>query len=174
MFLKDFISKIEKTGLTVSVKSNNDKNCISIFNDNIENPIIFMNEDDIGYIKIYNDIFNLDKSKYIIDTAIDFFKTPKEERIQENYCLYYTDLSGYLRIIEKHYSSITSSYLFNESQESFKDIRELMNSFITTLNKGKYILRNVDIKCLPDNWKPESFGGNNNSIKYFKVEDDKL
>ena len=34
MFLKDFISKIEKTGLTVSVKSNNGKNCISIFNDN--------------------------------------------------------------------------------------------------------------------------------------------
>ena len=170
MFLKDFISKIEETGLTVSVKSNNDKNCISIFNDNTENPIIFMNEDDIGYIKIYNDIFNLDKSKYIIDTAIDFFKTPKEERIQDNYCLYYRDLSGYLRIIEKHYSSITSCYLFNESQESFKDIRELMNSFITTLNKGKYILRNVDIKCLPDNWKPESFGGNNNSIKYFKVE----
>ena len=174
MFLKDFISKIEKTGLTVSVKSNNDENCISIFNDNTENPIIFMNEDDIGYIKIYNDIFNLDKSKYIIDTAIDFFKTPKEERIQENYCLYYRDLSGYLRIIEKHYSSITSCYLFNESQESFKDIRELMNSFVTTLNKNKYILRNVDIKELPDNWKPESFGGNNNSIKYFKVEDDKL
>ena len=174
MFLKDFISKIEKTGLTVSVKSNKDKHCISIFNDNTENPIIFMNEDDIGYIKIYNDVFNLDKSKYIIDTSIDFFKTPKEERIQENYCLYYTDLSGYLRIIEKHYSSITSSYLFNESQERFKDIGELMNSFITTLNRGKYILRNVDIKCLLDNWKPESFGGNNNSIKYFKVEDDLL
>lgn len=174
MFLKDFISKIEKTGLTVSVKSNNDKNCISIFNKNTENPIIFMNEDDIGYIKIYNDIFNLDKSKYIIDTAMDFFKTPKEERIQENYCLYYTDLSGNLRIIEKHYSIITSCYLFNESLESFKDIGELMNSFASTLNKDKYILRNVDIKNLSDNWKPESFGGNNNSIKYFKVEGDKL
>ena len=174
MFLKDFISKIEKTGLTVSVKSNNGKNCISIFNDNTENPIIFMNEDDIGYIKIYNDIFNLDKSKYIIDTAIDFFKTPKEERIQDRYCLYYSDLSGYLRVIEKHYSSIISGYLFNESMDNFKDIGELMNYYSIMLNKDKYTLRNVDIKELPDNWKPESFGGNNNSIKYFKVEDDKL
>ena len=174
MFLKDFISKIEKTGLTVSVKSNNDKNCISIFNDNTENPIIFMNEDDIGYIKIYNDIFNLDKSKYIIDTAIDFFKTPKEERIQERYCLYYSDLSGHLRVIEKHYSSIISGYLFNESMDNFKDIGELMNYYSIMLNKDKYTLRNVDIKELPDNWKPEAFGGNNNSIKYFKVEDDKL
>ena len=174
MFTRDFISKMEKTGLTVEKEYYYDVCDISVFNENIQHPIVFISDEDMGFVKIYNDVFNLDKSKYIIDTAIDFFKTPKEERIQENYCLYYRDLSGYLRIIEKHYSSITSSYLFNESQESFKDIGELMNSFITTLNKGKYILRNVDIKCLPDNWKPESFGGNNNSIKYFKVEDDKL
>ena len=174
MFLKDFVSKMEEIGLTVEKEYYYDVCDVSIFNGNIQHPIAFISDEDMGFVKIYNDVFELDEAKNIIDNVIDFFKTPKEERTQENYCLYYRDLSGYLRIIEKHYSSITSCYLFNESQESFKDIRELMNSFITTLNKGKYILRNVDIKCLPDNWKPESFGGNNNSIKYFKVEDDKL
>ena len=147
---------------------------LSIFNGKSDEVIALIGDDDGDYLKIYNNVFDLDNPNYIIDNIVELFKTPKEEKIQENYCLYYRDLSGYLRIIEKHYSSITSCYLFNESQESFKDIRELMNSFITTLNKDKYILRNVDIKCLPDNWKPESFGGNNNSIKYFKVEDDKL
>ena len=172
MFTRDFISKMEKTGLTVEKEYYNDVCDVSVFNGNIQHPIAFISDEDMGFIKIYNDVFELEKSKYIIDILIDFFKTPKEERIQENYCLYYTDLSGYLKIIEKHYSSITSCYLFNESQESFKDIGELMNSFVTTLNKNKYILRNIDIKELPDNWKPESFGGNNNSIKYFKVESD--
>ena len=174
MFLKDFVSKMEEIGLTVE-KEYYDGVCdVSIFNGKGDEVIALIGDDDGDYLKIYNNVFDLDNPNYIIDNIVELFKTPKEEKIQENYCLYYRDLSGYLRIIEKHYSSITSSYLFNESQESFKDIRELMNSFVTTLNKNKYILRNVDIKELPDNWKPESFGGNNNSIKYFKVEDDKL
>ena len=174
MFLKDFVSKMEKIGLLVSAENHKGKSYVSVFCEDIKKHIAYMSDDDSSYLKIYNNVFDLDNPNYIIDNVVELFKTPKEEKIQENYCLYYRDLSGYLRIIEKHYSSITSCYLFNESQESFKDIRELMNSFITTLNKDKYILRNVDIKCLPDNWKPESFGGNNNSIKYFKVEDDKL
>ena len=173
MFLKDFVSKMEEIGLVVEKEYYDDVCDVSIFNGKSDEAIAFIGDDDGDYLKIYNNVFDLDNPNYIIDNIVELFKTPKEEKAQENYCLYYTDLSGYLRIIEKHYSSITSCYLFNESQESFKDIRELMNSFITTLNKGKYILRNVDIKCLPDNWKPESFGGNNNSIKYFKVEDDK-
>ena len=174
MFLKDFVSKMEKIGLLVSSENHEGKSYVSVFCEDIKKHIAYMSDDNSSYLKIYNNVFDLDNPNYIIDNIVELFKTPKEEKIQENYCLYYRDLSGYLRIIEKHYSSITSCYLFNESQESFKDIRELMNSFITTLNKDKYILRNVDIKCLPDNWKPESFGGNNNSIKYFKVEDDKL
>jgi hypothetical protein len=172
MFTKDFISKMENSGLTVEKEYYYDVCDISVFNGNIQHPIAFISDEDVGFVKIYNDVFELDKAKNIIDNVMDFFKTPKEERTQENYCLYYPDLSGNLRIIEKHYSSITSCYLFNESLESFKDIGELMNSFASTLNKDKYILRNVDIKNLSDNWKPESFGGNNNSIKYFKVESD--
>lgn len=174
MFIKDFASKMEKIGLLVISENHKGKSSVSVFSEDIKKHIVHMSDNDSSYLKIYNNVFDLDNPNYIIDNIVELFKTPKEEKIQENYCLYYRDLSGYLRIIEKHYSSITSCYLFNESQESFKDIRELMNSFITTLNKDKYILRNVDIKCLPDNWKPESFGGNNNSIKYFKVEDDKL
>lgn len=174
MFTRDFISKMENNGLSVEKEYYDDVCYISVFNGNIQHPIAFISDEDTGFVKIYNDVFELDKAKNIIDNVIDFFKTPKEERTQENYCLYYPDLSGNLRIIEKHYSSITSCYLFNESLESFKDIGELMNSFASTLNKDKYILSNVDIKGLSDNWKPESFGGNNNSIKYFKVEGDKL
>ncbi len=170
MFLKDFVSKMEEIGLTVEKEYYYDVCDVSIFNGNIQHPIAFISDEDMGFVKIYNDVFELDEAKNIIDNVIDFFKTPKEERTQENYCLYYRDLSGYLRIIEKHYSSITSCYLFNESRESYKDIGELMNYYSKMLNKDKYTLRDVDVKGLSDNWKPESFGGNNNSIKYFKVE----
>ena len=172
MFLKDFVSKMEKIGLLVSAENNKGKSYVSVFCEDIKKHIAYMSDDDSSYLKIYNNVFDLDNPNYIIDNVIDFFKTPKEERTQENYCLYYRDLSGYLRIIEKHYSSITSCYLFNESRESYKDIGELMNYYSKMLNKDKYTLRNVDVKGLSDNWKPESFGGNNNSIKYFKVESD--
>ena len=172
MFLKDFVSKMEKIGLLVSAENNKGKSYVSVFCEDIKKHIAYMSDNDSSYLKIYNNVFDLDNPNYIIDNVIDFFKTPKEERTQENYCLYYRDLSGYLRIIEKHYSSITSCYLFNESRESYKDIGELMNYYSKMLNKDKYTLRNVDVKGLSDNWKPESFGGNNNSIKYFKVESD--
>ena len=174
MFLKDFVSKMEEIGLTVEKEYYYDVCDISVFNGNIQHPIAFISDEDMGFVKIYNDVFELDEAKNIIDNVIDLFKTPKEERTQENYCLYYRDLSGYLRIIEKHYSSITSCYLFNESMENFKDIGELMHSVATSLDKNKYIISNADIKTLSNNWKPESFGGYNNSIKYFKVGDDKL
>ena len=170
MFLKDFASKMEKIGLLVISENHKGKSSVTVFSEDIKKHIVHMSDNDSSYLKIYNNVFDLDNPNYIIDNVVELFKTPKEERTQENYCLYYPDLSGSLRIIEKHYSSITSCYLFNESQESFKDIGELMNYYSKMLNKDKYTLRNVDIKELPDNWKPESFGGNNNSIKYFKVE----
>ena len=170
MFTRDFISKMEKTGLTVEKEYYYDVCDVSVFNGNIQHPIAFISDEDSGFVKIYNNVFDLDNPNYIIDNVVELFKTPKEEKVQDNYCLYYQDLCGNLRVIEKHYSSVTSGYLFNESVENFKDIGELMDYYSKMLNKDKYTLRNVDIKELPDNWKPEYFGGNNNSIKYFKVE----
>ena len=174
MFLKDFVSKMEKIGLLVISENHKGKSSVTVFSEDIKKHIVHMSDNDSSYLKIYNNVFDLDNPNYIIDNVVELFKTPKEEKVQDNYCLYYSDLSGYLRVIEKHYSSIISGYLFNESMDNFKDIGELMNYYSIMLNKDKYTLRNVDIKELPDNWKPESFGGNNNSIKYFKVEDDKL
>lgn len=172
MFIKDFVSKMEKIGLVVISENYESNSCLSVFNGKSDKTIAFIGDDDEDYLKIYNNVFDLDNPNYIIDNIIELFKTPKEEKIQENYCLYYQDLCGNLRVIEKHYSSITGGYLFNESLENFKDIGELMNYYSKMLNRNKYTLRNVDIKELSDNWKPESFGGNNNSIKYFKVESD--
>lgn len=172
MFLKDFVSKMEKIGLLVSAENHKGKSYVSVFCEDIKKHIAYISDDDSSYLKIYNNVFDLDNPNYIIDNVIELFKTPKEEKVQENYCLYYQDLCGNLRVIEKHYSSITSGYLFNESIENFKDIGELMDYYSRMLNKNKYTIRNVDIRELSDNWKPESLGGNNNSIKYFKVESD--
>ena len=95
MFIKDFASKMEKIGLLVISENHKGKSSVTVFSEDIKKHIVHMSDNDSSYLKIYNNVFDLDNPNYIIDIKNDYINDTSNKTI------YMTDLGTDLSTIPK-------------------------------------------------------------------------